>query len=362
MIPPVQQDPLLEAAGPDFILHWEAEGGEPKRWFRAGVGSIIVHILLVVLAFGIAQIPNTPNRPERAKETYTKTTLVMPQLQLTQREPNRGKLTKEFNLESIPRHQTSRNFPSPGAAELPSQSTPKPVQKFVPPAPTRAANPTPAMPEAPAINTSQARAPSAPPPTLGVEQPIAPPKIQAEEKPKLAFETPGVSSGVSSGLGHIEVPKDTMADTIRRAARSAGSSHLTVGDDVDSIGPSGLTAPRTQLPGKLGSNLELLSDPQGVDLSPYLIKVLAAVRRNWFAVIPESVRLGRAGKTVIQFAISSNGGVPKLVIIMPSGTESLDRAAVAGISASNPFPPLPPEFHGGQIRLQLNFLYNGPGR
>jgi TonB family protein len=360
MKPPVQQDQLQEAAGPDFILHWDAEG-EPKRWFRAGIGSIIVHILLVLLAIGVAQIPSSPPRPERAKETYLKTTLVAPTLQLTQREPNRGKLTKEFNLESIPRHQVSRNFPSPGAAELPSQSTRRPVQKFVPPSPTRAANPVPALPDAPAI-TSQAKAPSAPPPMLGSEQPIAPPKIQQEEKPKIAFETPGVSSGVSSGLGHIEVPKDTMTDTIRRAARSAGSSHLTVGDDVDSIGPSGITAPRSQLPGKLGSNLELLSDPQGVDFSPYLIKVLAAVRRNWFAVIPESVRLGRAGKTVIQFAITNDGGVPKLVIIVPSGTESLDRAAVAGISASNPFPPLPPEFHGKQIRLQLNFLYNGPGR
>jgi hypothetical protein len=31
---------------------------------------------------------------------------------------------------------------------------------------------------------------------------------------------------------------------------------------------------------------------------------------------------------------------------------------VAGISASNPFPPPPPEIQGLQIRLQLVFLYN----
>ena len=50
--------------------------------------------------------------------------------------------------------------------------------------------------------------------------------------------------------------------------------------------------------------------------------------------------------------------MPKLVIVNHSGTDALDRAAVAGISASNPFPPLPAEFKGAQVRLQFNFTYN----
>ena len=50
--------------------------------------------------------------------------------------------------------------------------------------------------------------------------------------------------------------------------------------------------------------------------------------------------------------------MPKLVISVPSGAQPLDRAAVAGISASNPFPPLPVEFKGEQIRLQFTFSYN----
>ena len=48
-------------------------------------------------------------------------------------------------------------------------------------------------------------------------------------------------------------------------------------------------------PGQTRSSLELLSDPQGVDFKPYLIRILATVRRNWFAVIPESAHLGRRG-------------------------------------------------------------------
>jgi TonB family protein len=96
----------------------------------------------------------------------------------------------------------------------------------------------------------------------------------------------------------------------------------------------------------------------GVDFWPYLVKVLASVRRNWYAVIPESAKLGRQGRVAIQFAIDRSGSVPKLVIANPSGAEALDRAAVASISASNPFPPLPSNFRGGQIRLQLVFKYN----
>ena len=85
-----------------------------------------------------------------------------------------------------------------------------------------------------------------------------------------------------------------------------------------------------------------------------------AIRRNWVAVIPESAPLGQPGRVAIQIAISRTGNVDKLVIAMPSDAKSLDRAAVAGISASNPLPPLPPEFKGGSIRLQFNFSYYVP--
>jgi TonB family protein len=112
----------------------------------------------------------------------------------------------------------------------------------------------------------------------------------------------------------------------------------------------------------MGSNLQLLSDSTGFDFKPYLIQVLASVRRNWMSVIPESVKMGRRGQVLIQFIIDRKGGVPKLVIATSSGTEAFDRAAVAGVSMSNPFPPLPAEFKGDQIRVQLAFSYNAPSR
>jgi len=58
----------------------------------------------------------------------------------------------------------------------------------------------------------------------------------------------------------------------------------------------------------MGSNLQLLSDSSGYDFKPYLIQVLAAVRRNWMAVIPESAKMGRRGNVLIQFIIDRRGG------------------------------------------------------
>ncbi|MDE3165694.1 MAG: TonB family protein, partial [Acidobacteriota bacterium] len=82
------------------------------------------------------------------------------------------------------------------------------------------------------------------------------------------------------------------------------------------------------------------------------------IKRNWFAVMPESVKLGRQGKVGLLFSISRSGTVAKVTWAFQSGSDPLDRAAVAAISASNPFPPLPPEYKGDRIVLQLNFAYN----
>ena len=63
---------------------------------------------------------------------------------------------------------------------------------------------------------------------------------------------------------------------------------------------------------------------------------------------------------LIQFAIDRNGAVPKVVIAQGAGADVLDRAAVAAISMSYPFPPLPKDYKGDEIRLQFAFSYNMP--
>ena len=149
-----------------------------------------------------------------------------------------------------------------------------------------------------------------------------------------------------------------MNDALNAVTQGGAGGSIVVGDP-GAISPSatgGLNAP--PIPGKPGASLELLTNPMGADFRPYLIQVLAKVKLYWFNVWPQSARMGRQGRVVLQFSIDRKGFVPKLVIASGSGADPLDRAAVAAISMSNPFPQLPTEFKGAQVRLQLNFVYN----
>lgn len=118
----------------------------------------------------------------------------------------------------------------------------------------------------------------------------------------------------------------------------------------------------SKVPGPPG-NVEVLSDTQGVDFGPYLSGMLRAVRENWNAVIPESAKppLLKRGKVSIQFVIRPDGKVAGLQYTGSSGDIALDRAAWRGITASDPFAPLPKEFHGPYLALRLHFYYN-PGK
>jgi len=340
---------------PELLLHFEPAGVNRSQIRTAIVSAVLQGIGLVWLS-GV-QFEATPPRPVNLQQLSARrvTPLVAPPdiRNLTQRAPQTKEVAKEFDVQSL---------------------TPRPeVKKAPPPKPAVSPNPrqaaaTPALPDAPQIAAASAPAIQLPPPGLGTSnQPPPPaPQIQPAEKPKIAFESiagsgrssGNVSGGQSSPKVNIPIPRANLDEAVARVSRRPGGG-VVVGDDADSVPSLGESLGQRAAPGRMGSSLELLSDPQGADFRPYLLRVLSAVRRNWFAVIPESARMGRTGKVLIQFAINRDGGVPKLVIAVPSGLDPLDRAAVAGISASNPFPPLPVEYKGDQIRLQLSFVYNG---
>jgi len=110
--------------------------------------------------------------------------------------------------------------------------------------------------------------------------------------------------------------------------------------------------------------LEVLSDTQGVDFGPYLERVVFIVKRNWYNVIPEAAMppILKKGKVSIQFAILKDGRIGGMQLVSQSGDVSLDRAAWSGITASNPFPPLPTAFTGQYLALRFHFLYNPDAR
>ena len=66
----------------------------------------------------------------------------------------------------------------------------------------------------------------------------------------------------------------------------------------------------------------------------------------------------KRGKVSIEFAILKDGRVAGMKLGGPSGDVALDRAAWGGITGSNPFPPLPADFHGEYLALRFHFYYN----
>jgi TonB family protein len=332
-------------SGPNLLMDWH-ESTDSRRWVRAGVGSVVVHILLLLIAFWVAGLapPRIATVPEIVSNIQ-RVTLIVPS-DLTQKEPNKSKVSKEVSVEDLkPRPASQQRLPpAPAAHVFHPPTPPKPVQQQA------------GTPEPPKI-AAAATPPPPPPPAAGVPQ-AKPPEIQQEEKPKLVFETPG-QQGTSQvhSLSKLPLPKTSLEDAIHDVARAGRQGSLSVGD-VEQPPELPETVRTPQLPGTPGSSLNMLSDPMGVDFKPYLIEVLARVRKNWLAVIPENARLGNRGVVLLQFIIDRNGQVPKLVIAMPSGTESLNLAAVAGVQASIPFPPLPKDFKGREVRLQFSFKYN----
>ena len=88
-----------------------------------------------------------------------------------------------------------------------------------------------------------------------------------------------------------------------------------------------------------------------------------SIYKHWFEVLPESVLppTYKKGKLMIEFAILEDGSVADMKVVAPSGDSALDRAAWGGITGSNPFPPLPPQFvkSGGHVlALRCTFIYN----
>src|SRR5262249_33877052 len=102
----------------------------------------------------------------------------------------------------------------------------------------------------------------------------------------------------------------------------------------------------------------ILSDTLGYDFVRYIGLLMNRLRYNWYSLIPEAAHRGAKGKVIVIFTIIRNGTVQNLRMVASSKVEILDRAATAAIKASDPFAPLPADFKGEYIDLQLDFLYN----
>lgn len=188
-------------------------------------------------------------------------------------------------------------------------------------------------------------------PTPKPDAPKAPLKLDVPDMPK---PQPG-----------LKLPKkSSIDDAIHEALKtpsSGGKSGAITGPGPRQNGTPG-GGPPGQGSGSFGNGYEILTDLQGVNFDDYMHRMLENVRRNWYAVMPQSALLGDRGRVLLRFKIMANGGVPNddPSREMGSGKEPLDRAAISAIRSSNPFEPLPSAFHGPYIEIRIMFLYNLP--
>lgn len=151
--------------------------------------------------------------------------------------------------------------------------------------------------------------------------------------------------------------QDQMADALRHGAGGVtygspdGVGRGSGGGGGGGHGGQGMT------PG-----VSILTPTEGVDFDSYIRRLLATVKRNWYAVMPESAMMGDKGIVHITFRIRKDGVVPipDPNLERTSGKEPLDQAAMSSIRTSSPFEPLPPQFKGPEIQLRFIFFYNIP--
>lgn len=329
--PPELTPELREVIEPDMFITGDANllmEPEDKRDAKADlvtrVVSIGVHIGFIIFLIFAAKIFPTQVPTEEAVNLGQKLTdIYMPPDLPRSAAPRVHISPKELNRVAPPRVEMQPAVPTP------TVPTPTPER----PAPDLPSSPTPRVP----VNSQPAPAqPSQPAPSH--LEPVLP---SSPTPSHLNLQLPQSSPG--------KLLQDQTNNAIRQGGGQAGTNY------------GGPSAPGVGGPG-MGQGYQILSDTQGVDFSAYIQRLLASLRRNWEAVMPESARMGDKGVVYTTFQINPNGSVqaPDPNLERSSGKEPLDMAAMSAIHASNPFEPLPSQFHGPCLKLRIIFIYNIP--
>jgi len=348
VIEPLTLPPPVDLVGPDIFMTGEvqlaipAQKEEGAKWqIATRASSVVFHVVLIGLILLQSKLfpPHEPTQAEIELARNQLRVLLPP---------------GAFEASKPSLHPTP---PSPKV-----HLDPRVLREVAPePQPAPAPQPEKPMKELPSAPVPKTTAPEPQP------QPVAPqPKTDAP-KPALKLEAPDAPRPQQGLILPKNSVNRSLQDTIRDAAKSppasGGRSGLYSGPMPKAGGGlNGGSNGQQGAGGTFGNGYEILTPTEGVDFSDYMNRVVAAVRRNWYAVMPESAMMGDRGRVGLEFSIMKNGSVPdgEPVRIMGSGKEPLDRAAVSAIRSSNPFEPLPSAFSGPYIRLRFIFLYNLP--
>ena len=97
-----------------------------------------------------------------------------------------------------------------------------------------------------------------------------------------------------------------------------------------------------------GSTLEITGD---FCCPEYLSTMIARIRAAW------NQDQGARGTSLIRFTIKRDGSITDASIFKPSGTVTLDTAALRAVLATRTLPPLPDAFPNPTLTMRLSFEY-----
>jgi TonB family protein len=353
-VPPPEQRDLFEAQ------HWESayRGFDPDavphlliqlqddlsrtRKREALWLSVILHLFIVILLWNSDKLMMlVPHRtvalaiPANLEQDKNATFLELP--------PDEQKLTRRPNakvLSDKDRIATSK------APQIDREELRKILQS------ARPGRPGDSMPQQQPQASAPQMAQQQPPAQQGPQQnnnsgivaPTQNPQIAQMRVPPQGRPVPNFSTSMTAG------------SAIEQAAREAAANRGRYGGGEG--GDYGLSQGRNGA--KTLDQAEILTDTMGVDFGPYLTRITEIVRNNWYNAMPPSVYppILKQGKLAIEFYILKDGKIAGLAVRTTSGDVPLDRAALASITASNPFPPLPREFPGQNLGLRFYYFYN----
>jgi hypothetical protein len=332
---------LREMIEPDIFTTGEAnllvepEDKRDAKWDAiTRAASVVGHIAFIIFLIFLPKIfpPHVPTRDEIELASKSLGVVYLP--------PDAGELSKAPGPPPAPKVKIDNKTLNKVAPPRPEQ------HQVVAPAPNPERPPS-DLPAAPTPQPNTHPETVVPPPTT-----IPPPNksilLPAEPQPTTSHLNLGLPGGSPE-----KALNQQMQDAIGKAGHGSYSTEGVAGGSGGGGGHGGRQ-------GQTGNAVDILSPTEGVDFNDYITRLVAKVRQNWYAVMPESVYLGDKGIVSLTFRINRDGSFPiqNLNLERTSGKDPLDTAAMSSIRASNPFEPLPPQFKGPYIELRFTYFYN----
>jgi TonB family protein len=204
-----------------------------------------------------------------------------------------------------------------------------------------------AAPRAVAVRLLSAGSLRAPAPVALAPEPAPPP---AAPKPKI--EKPVVEEAPKPSKNALLLPAkaDKKKPTPPPVSRPGRSTEPAVSLPAASDEPTGTSTSGPAGAGGTAGIGSLKLDQADFKYPVYIERMVGIISMNWFKPA-QSVQTS----PIVHFEIQRDGTITEPRIVTSSGLPFVDRAALRAIIASSPLPPLPAEYDGPHLGIQVVF-------